>query len=157
LTRGSTGAQLVSVSSKDDQTKAGFDLDVEFSAARYGQLMQNRLLIFKPVIVGRRKAISFTENKRVNPIELDSNAMKETVTFKLPLGFVVDEVPDAVNLDTQFGKYATKYEVKEDKLIFTRSMTMNRTLIPADKYGSVKEFFAKMLDADQSAVVLIKK
>lgn len=157
LTRGSTGAQLVSLSSKDDQIKAGFDLDVEFSAARYGQLMQNRLLIFKPVIVGRRKAISFTESKRINPIELDSNAMKETVTFKLPHGFVIDEVPDAVNLDTQFGKYATKYEVKEDKLIFTRSMTMNRTLIPADKYGSVKEFFAKMLDADQSAVVLIKK
>ncbi len=157
LTRGATGAQLVNMSSKDKQAEAGFDLDVEFSAPRYGQVMQNRLLVFKPVIVGRRNAVFLTDPKRTNPIELDSNSMRETVTFLLPQGFVVDEVPNAVTLETAFGKYSTKYENKDGKLIFTRSITMNRGTISPDKYSGVKDFFTKILDAEQSPVVLIKK
>ena len=157
LTRGATGAQLVNVTTKDNQAEAGFNLDVEFSAPRYGQLMQNRLLIFKPVIVGRRNAVSLTEPKRTNPIELDSNSMRETVTFQLPVGFAVDEMPSPVTLETNFGKYSTKYETKDGKLVFTRSIVMNRGTIAADKYAGVKDFFAKILDAEQSPVVLIRK
>jgi hypothetical protein len=34
---------------------------------------------------------------------------------------------------------------------------MNRTVISSDKYSSVKDFFTKMLEAEQSPVILIKK
>lgn len=157
LTRGATGAQLVNLSSKDRESEAGFDLDVEFTAPRYGQLMQNRLLVFKPVIVGRRNSVFLTENKRSHPIELDSNAMKETIVFSLPANFTVDEVPDAVNLDTAFGKYSTKYEVKDGKLVFSRTLVTNRMTVPVDKYNSVKDFYSKILAAEQSPVVLLRK
>jgi len=141
----------------NDKGVDSFDLDVDFKAANYGQLMQNRLLVFKPVIVGRRHSVYLTESKRTNPIELDSNMMNEKVIFNLPPGFSVDEVPDAVKLDTAFGKYVTSYEVKDGKLLFTRSMTTNRALIPANKYTLVKDFFSKIRDAEQAPVVLIRK
>ena len=157
LTRGATGAKLVNMSSKDREQETGFDLDVEFSVAGYGQLMQNRLLVFKPVIVGRRNGIFLTEIKRNNPIELDSNAMKETIVFSLPPNFTVDELPDAVNLETAFGEYSTKYEVKDGKLFFTRFLTTTRTIVPVDKYSSVRDFYSKILAAEQSPVVLLKK
>lgn len=157
LTRGVTGAQLISLTPTDRQSEMSFDLNVEFSAARYGQLMQNRLLVFKPVIVGRRRSVSLTENKRINPIELDSSSMNETVVFNLPVGFTVDELPDPVALDTPFGKYSTSYEDKGGKLFFKRAMTTRRATIEPEKYAEVKAFFAKMLEADQSAVVLIRK
>ncbi|MGI8884235.1 MAG: DUF3857 domain-containing protein [Pyrinomonadaceae bacterium] len=157
LTRGATGAQLVEMKTDDRRADSSFDLDVDFVASRYGQLMQNRLLVFKPVIVGRRNALSLTEEKRQHPVMLDSQSMRETVVFSLPAGFVVDEMPDAVNLETSFGKYTTNYEVKENKLYFTRSLTMTRTMIPADKYKQIKDFYAKMRDAEQSPVVLLRK
>jgi transglutaminase-like putative cysteine protease len=157
LTRGATGAQLVNVTSKDRQSEAGFDLDVEFSVPTYGQLMQNRLLVFKPVIVGRRNGVILTDPKRNHPIALDSNAMKETIVFNLPQGFVVDEMPDAVSLETPFGKYSTKYEVKDGKLFFSRTLSTVRTNIPVDKYGSVKDFYSKIHAAEQSPVVLLRK
>lgn len=157
LTRGATGAQLINMSSKDRESETTFDLDVEFSVPSYAQLMQNRLLIFKPVIVGRRNSVFLTEPKRKHPISLDSNAMKETVVFNLPQGFAVDEVPDAVSLETPFGKYSTKYEVKEGKLYFTRNLSMNRTIVPAENYSAVKDFYSKMLSVEQSPVVLIRK
>lgn len=157
LTRGATGAQLVDMKASDHRADVSFDLDVDFVASRYGQLMQNRLLVFKPVIVERRNALFLTEEKRFNPVMLDSQAMKETVVFNLPAGFVVDEMPDAVNLEMPFGKYTTSYEVKENKLYFTRSLTTTRTMIPVDKYNQVKDFYAKMRNAEQSPVVLLKK
>lgn len=157
LTRGATGARLVNLAMKDRETEAGFDLDVEFAAPRYGQLMQNRLLVFKPVIVGRRDGVALTENKRTHPIEFNSNAMKETVVFSLPAGFTVDEVPEAVNLEMPFGKYSTRYEVKDGKLYFTRNLVTNRMLVPVEKYAQVKDFYAKIHAAEQSPVVLLKK
>ncbi len=157
LTRGATGAKLVKFTPTDKKETSGFNLDVEFSAPRYGQLMQNRLLVFKPVIVGRRNALSLTEVTRDHPVLIDSEAVKETAVFSLPIGFVVDELPDAVNLETTFGKYTTSYEVKDGKLIFIRSLTMNRTTVPVDKYNSVRDFYAKMREAEQSPVVLMRK
>lgn len=157
LTRGATGAQLIDMKTADRQADSSFDLDVDFSAASYGQLMQNRLLVFKPVIVGRRNGLSLTEDKRFNPVMLDSQAMNETVVFELPTGFIVDEMPDAVNLEMPFGKYKTSYEVKENKLYFTRSLTTERMMIPVDKYKQVKDFYSKIREAEQSPVVLLRK
>jgi hypothetical protein len=157
LTRGATGAQLVDMKTDDRRGTSSFDLNVDFVAASYGQLMQNRLLVFKPVIVGRRNALFLTEGKRNHPVMLEAQAMKETAVFNLPEGFVVDEMPDAVNLDTPFGKYTTSYEVKDNKLFFTRSLTTKRTTVPVEKYGLVKDFYAKMRDAEQSPVVLLRK
>lgn len=157
LTRGATGAQLVKVTQNDKQISASFDLDVEFAVPRYGQLMQDRLLVFKPAIVSRRNGIFLTEPKRDSPVMLDSNMMKETTTFNLPQGFVVDEMPDAVFLETPFGKYTTKYEVKDNKLVFTRSLTTTRTTVPVEEYNSVKDFYTKIMAAEQSPVVLLRK
>lgn len=157
LTRGATGAKLVKFTPTDRKETSGFDLDVEFNAPSYGQLMSGRLLVFKPVIVGRRNALSLTEPKRDNPVIIDSSAVKETAIFSLPTGFIVDELPEAVNLETAFGKYTTSYEVKDGKLYFTRLMMTNRTTVPVEKYNSVRDFFAKMREAEQAPVVLMRK
>lgn len=156
LTRGATGAKLVKFLPTDKREEAMFDLDVEFSAPRYGQLMQ-KLLVFKPAIVDRRNALWLTEPTRKQPVILDSAAIRETVVFSLPGGFTVDETPENVSLEMPFGKYSTTYEVKDNKLTFKRAITLNRAKIPADKYASVRDFFAKMREAEQSPVVLISK
>jgi hypothetical protein len=155
LTAGSTGAKLVDLQSNDGDEK--FDLDIAFSAPRYAQLMQQKMLIFKPVFVSRRRSLYLTDSKRANPVELDAAAMSETSTFTLPAGFAVDETPDAANIVTPFGTYTSSYEVKGDKLYFKRKLITNRVTVPADKYDSVRSFFVKIRDAEQTPVVLVKK
>ena len=157
LTRGATAAKLEKLTSKNDDATATFDLDIEFSAAHYGQLMQNRLLVFKPAIVNRANSIYLTEKERTHPVLIDSETFNETATFNLPAGFVVDEVPDAVNIETAFGKYKTNYEIKDGKLVYTRNLTMNRTTVAAAKYDSVRNFYTQILAAEQSPVVLLRK
>ncbi len=157
VVRGISTARVGKIAPVDKNSENQFDLDVEIKAAVYGQLMQNRLLVFKPVVVDRLNSLSLTDNKRTHPVIIEANAFSETAVFNLPTGFVVDETPDPVNLETPFGKYTTSYEVKDNSLIFKRSLTLNAATIPVDKYASVKDFFVKIRSAEQSPVVLMRK
>lgn len=157
LTRGATAAKLVSFTPTDGQDNASFNMDIEFSAPRYGQLMQNRLLVFKPAVASRTNSLSLTEKSRKHPINFESNSFTERVQIELPKGFVVDEMPDPVSLSLPFGTYETKYELKEGKLHFSRSLVTKRASFPVEKYNEIQSFFAKIRDAEQSPVVLIRK
>ncbi len=157
LTRGATNAQVSRVQPEDDNVDGRFGLDVDFSATSYGQLMQGRLLVFKPAIVSRREALFLTEATRSQPIVLDSHAFTETVHVKLPVGFEVDEVPDVVKLQTTFGTYKTNYEVKDGELVFTRALTLQASTIPSEQYQAVRKFFENIRAAEQAPVVLVKK
>lgn len=157
VTRGARAAKVGRVDPKDDDLAGRFDLDVDFTAPAYGQLMQGRLLVFKPAIVSRRESLSLTEAKRKHPVVLTSNAYSETVRVKLPSGFDVDEMPDAVKLDTAFGSYATTYEFKDGQLVFTRKLVQRASTIPAEQYASVRSFFERIRAAEQAPVVLARK
>ncbi|HSQ24298.1 MAG TPA: hypothetical protein VLN44_07810 [Pyrinomonadaceae bacterium] len=69
----------------------------------------------------------------------------------------MDEMPDAVKLDTVFGSYATSYEVKGDQLVFTRKLVQHAATIPVEQYNSVRTFFEKIRAAEQTPVVLARK
>ena len=157
LSRGATAAKLTNLEPKDDQEEARFDLEVEFQAPTYGQLMQGRLLIFKPAVVNRLRNSYLTDKERLYPVEFDADSFSEKAEIALPEGFEVDELPDPLNLDTSFGSYNTSYEVKEGKLFFKRKLVINRSMVPAKDYEVVRDFFRKIIDAEQSPVVLLKQ
>jgi hypothetical protein len=157
IVHGISTARVSKISPVDKISEGRFDLDVELAAPAYAQVMQGHLMIFKPAVVSRMNYLMLTEPKRNSPVVLEPYAFSETSTIKLPAGFTVDEMPDAVNLDTSFGKYSTTYSVKDGNLLFSRSMIITSSEIPIDKYASVKDFFVKIRNAEQAPVVLVKK
>jgi hypothetical protein len=157
ITDGAAGAKVSKVEPTDNTADSSFALNVEFSDNSYAQLMQGRLLVFKPAIVSRRESLFLTEKSRRAPVVLASHAYTETVRVKLPAGFDVDELPDPLKLDAPFGAYATTYVVKDNQLTFTRTLTVRATTIPADQYATVRTFFERIRAAEQSPVVLAKK
>jgi len=157
ITRGASGAKVTKVDPEDDASAGRFALEVEFAAQNYAQLMQNRLLVFKPAIVSRRESLTLTDAKRMQPIVLTSHAYSETVRVKLPAGFDVDEMPDPVKLETAFGSYSTSYEAKDGQLVFTRKLVQRASTIPVEQYDSVRKFYERIRAAEQAPVVLTKK
>ena len=154
---GATGAKVSRVEPKDNSENGRFDLDVDFTATNYAQLMQNRLLVFKPAIVSRRESLYLTEATRTHPIVLESHAFSETVRVKLPAGFEVDELPDPLKLDASFGSYNTTYAVKDGELVFTRTLGQRAATIPAAQYQTVRSFFERIRAAELAPVVLARK
>ncbi len=157
VTRGANGATISKIEPSDNNADGSFALNVEFTAPAYGQSMRGRMLVFKPAVVSRRESLPLTDASRKHPIMLEAQAYTETVRVKLPAGFAVDEMPDAAKLDAPFGNYSATYEVKDGQLIFTRSLVLRTMTIPADQYAQVRNFFGRMLAAEQAPVVLIKK
>jgi Domain of Unknown Function with PDB structure (DUF3857)/Transglutaminase-like superfamily len=157
ITHGATGAKVSKVDPLDNSVEGRFALDVEFTADSYAQLMQDRLLVFKPAIVSRLDWLELTGDSRKHPVVLDSRAYSETVRVKLPEGFDVDEMPDPVKLDASFGTYASTYEVKDGHLVFTRTLVQRAATIPAAHYSTVRTFFERIRAAESSPVVLAKK
>ena len=154
---GATGAKVSRVEPKDNNEGGRFDLDVDFTAINYAQLMQNRLLVFKPAIVSRRESLSLTEPTRKHPVVLDSRNFSETVRVKLPAGFEVDELPDPLKLDASFGSYNTTYSVKDGELVFTRTLAQRAGTIPVAQYQTVRSFFERIRAAELAPVVLARK
>jgi transglutaminase-like putative cysteine protease len=157
LTAGATAARLNKIEPNDNASDGKFTLDVEFSANQYGQLMQDRLLVFKPAVVSRREDLSLTAASRKHPVVLRANAYSETVKVQLPAGFAVDEMPDPVKIETPFGSYTTSYEVVNGELVFKRQLSQRATTIPAAQYDVVRKFFESIRAAENAPVVLARK
>jgi hypothetical protein len=157
VTQTAPSANVLKSEPKDDAREGKFALDVEFKSPNYAQLMRGRLMVFKPAIVSRRSSVFLTEAKRKHPVVLGSEAYDETVRIKLPEGFDVDEMPDALEVNQPFGNYAAKCEVKDGHLIFRRSLALKAGMIPVDQYTSVRSFFERIRAVEQTPVVLVKK
>ncbi len=158
VSAGATGAKFTKIEPADAHDAAGrFALDVDFTAAAYAQSMQNRLLVFKPAVVSRGAVISLPEPTRTQPVVLRSRAYTETTHIKLPAGFDVDEMPDALKLDSPYGTYSATYEVKDGQLVFTRTLVQRSATIPADQYDKLRTFFGRIRATEESPVVLAKK
>ena len=157
LTAGAASARLNKMEPTDHSSDGRFTLNVEFSAVAYGQLMQGRLLVFKPAVVSRREGLSLTAATRIHPVVLRANAYSETVKVQLPAGFTVDELPDPVKIQTAFGSYVTSYEVKGTELVFKRQLSQTATTIAAADYEMVRKFFESIRAAENAPVVLTRK
>jgi hypothetical protein len=156
LTSGASGARAGKIEPADFAAEGRFTISVDFSAKSYGQLMHDRLLVFKPAVVSRREALALTAGKREHPVVLRSNAFAETVRVKLPAGFAVDEMPDPIKLETNFGTYVTSYEVQDGDLVFKRHLSQRAITIPVEQYDVVRNFYERIRASDQAPVVLVR-
>jgi hypothetical protein len=154
---GATGAKFTKIEPSDAHAEGRFALDVDFTAAAYAQSMQNRLLVFKPAVFLRGDSLRLSGATRKHPVVIDSEAFSETVRFKLPEGFDVDELPDAVKITSDFGNYAATYEVKDGRLVFTRTLVQRAATIPVEKYAVVRSFFGRVRASEEAPVVLARK
>jgi len=154
---GANGATVAKVEPADAFADDRFDLDFEFAAPRYAQLMRGRLLLFRPAVLPRRGTLLFADDKRENPIVLHAQAFEETVHAKLPAGFKIDEMPDGGKLETQFGSYTASYSSKDGELLFKRKLEIRSATFPADQYAALKTFFEQVAGSEQSPVVLVKE
>jgi hypothetical protein len=157
IAQGATGVRVSKIEPVDQPNEGKFSLAADFNAPAYGQVMQGRLLVFRPAIVSRRESLSLTEPVRKHPVVLTPQAYSETTKVKLPGGFAVDEMPDAVKLETAFGSYTTTYVVNDGELVFTRTLVVKQATIPAADYAKVRSFFERIRSAEQSPVVLVRK
>ncbi|MBL8150217.1 MAG: DUF3857 domain-containing protein [Blastocatellia bacterium] len=155
INRTVNGAKVSKIDTKDDRSR--FDLEVDFNASRYGQIMQDRLLVFKPAVVVNLSQVALPEGGRKQAVVLDAQDQREEFRIKLPEGFEVDELPDAIKIEAPFGSYKTSYTIKNGYLIYTSHLLVKSAMVGVELYPAAKTFFDKVRASTQAPAVLVRK
>ncbi len=83
----------------------------------------------------------------------------DTSIFKIPEGYIMDALPKAKDLKSEYSEYTTSfwYSAAENAIYSTAFLRLNQHKIPAAKYAEVKRFFDDVLMHDQQRIVIKKK
>jgi len=151
------GAQFTRIEPADNAVDGKFTLDVGFTAERYGQTMQNRLLVFKPLFLSRADTPSFSAATRKSPVILKGGTAVETIHIKFPADFDVDEVPGPVRMNTPFASYSSIFTKEAGGGVITRTLIQQNATIPSENYAEVRTFFGRVRANQDAPIVLARK
>ncbi len=129
---------------------------LEYTAPNFSQTMQGRLMMVKPITAPFYSA-TLAEPRRTHPVLLQSLVQTEIVHVVVPEGFAVDEVPDAVKLETAYGKYTSTYKIEVASVLVKRSLEIQASTVPATGYAELRTFFAHVQGSVQAPIVFVKK
>lgn len=159
VTYGAKGAVISKILPEDHFDQNQFDLKIDFDSPDYGQLMQQRMLIFNPLVVEIPRSIlpAFPKDeKRVGPVVLDATLYRKTVHLKLPAGFSFDDAPVAAAYNSGFAKFSLNFKQEPGMLTVTEELRTEAVTLPADQFPAVKKFFDNCRGADRQKIVLVK-
>jgi transglutaminase-like putative cysteine protease len=91
--------------------------------------------------------------KRYNDLDLDVlfelAPVREKIDLTLPAGFSILEMPQNQTFSTRFGDYSLRFEsLPNNSIRVIREVTFKMRFIPHYDFLEFKEFYLKMLDAD---------
>ena len=156
LARTVKAASISNLDVQDAFEENAFRVKLDFASQGYGQLMQNRLLVFGPSIL-EPPGPNFSHSlKRSEPIILRAATYRKHTRIKLPPGFTVDEMPEAAKMESDFAKFTVTFRQEADELMVEEELTTEAVTLPAEEYPHVKKFFDQFDGADQQRAVLVK-
>ena len=115
------------------------------------------LLLVRPRVVGD-DAVPFDEKPRTLPIDLGATGRwRDSFDITLPPGYVVDEMPDPVDVDVNFASYHAAATAKGNVLHYEREYVVRQVEIPADRAADFRKLEGAILFDEKGPAVLKKQ
>jgi len=137
-----------------DQRQQDLVITFKFTNPGYGQV-RGPLLLVRPRVLGE-KSFTLERKPRHFPFQFEDTSRETDIyEFDLPKEYVVDDVPDPVNVDMGFAAYQSKVEVTGAKLRYTREFVRRNVLIKPDRTEELRKLQG-IIGADENAAVVLK-
>lgn len=131
--------------------------NLEIKASNYASQTGKRLFITPNIISRTYSKLKPSENRKY-PIALGMDFIDvDTTVLEIPSGYAVEALPQALKLESKFGKFQCSTELKENKLVYYRYIEKNGGEYPASDYNDLVKFHDQIYKVDRSRVVLVKK
>lgn len=138
-----------------DQRQQNLLITFKFTNPGYGQV-RGPLLLMRPRVLGE-KGLAIERKPRHFPFQFEDTSRETDIyEFDLPKEYVVDNVPDPVNVDMGFAAYQSKIEVTAAKLRYTREFVRRDVLIKPDRAEELRKL-QEIIRADENAAVVLKR
>jgi hypothetical protein len=137
------------------QTSRPFGFEYSFESASYAKNAGGLLLVRPRVLGNKGMSILETKEARKYPIEFDGPA-RDTDTFEItiPPGYVVDDLPPAVDSEYSFASYHSKTEVTGGVIRYTRTFEVKELSVPVSRADELKKFYRAIAGDERNTVVL---
>ena len=102
---------------------------------------------------------AFNRDKRTLPIYFGfPKHYKYTILIDIPTGYTIVSLPKSITIATpeSIQVFSYKLAVQDNRILITATLENNRTLVSADFYESIKEFFQKVIDKQHEKIILKK-
>ena len=138
-----------------NHTDQPFGFDYSFESENYAKNAGD-LVLLRPRVLGA-KALNILETKepRKFPVEFEGPVL-DTDSFEItiPPGYVVDDLPPAVDADYGFASYHSKTEVKGNVISYTRTFELKELSVPVIRAEELKKFYRVIANDERSTAVL---
>lgn len=106
----------------------------------------------------RPRGALFTNPKRIYPIVFFTNNKKEKrVTYQIPEGYEVINLPKKIALDNAFAKYERSYKVEGSVISGIEVFEYKESRTPAAKYEEVRKFYDDVTRLTNDQIMIKKK
>jgi hypothetical protein len=78
----------------------------------------------------------------------------DTVTYILPEGLHVEQLPEPCRIFTEFGSYSSEVLQDENRIVFTRRIESWSGIFPPEQYAGYYAYVSEMMRSDGQQVVL---
>lgn len=139
----------------NDRDHAVITYDLDFKTNNFSKKAGNSLL-FRSVPIFTDAVFKTDENREL-PFEVGMSYEDEyEIVFILPMGYKIDETPDNSNITSEFGSYKLSFMKSDDQIKVIRKMQINKGLYPKEKYNDYINFRKKILNMDNSKILITK-
>jgi hypothetical protein len=116
-------------------------------------------LYFAPLIHMAMSENPFKQETREYPIDFSYPFKdKYTISIKIPEGFQVESLPKAttIALDKNYGSFSYTATNTDTQVQVVVTFNINASIIPAEDYAILKDFFKAVADKENEKVILKK-
>lgn len=139
----------------NDKDNAVIKFNVDFKANNYSKNTGTNL-IFRAVPIFTNNYYKSEENREL-PFEIGQSFQDEyEIDFIIPKNYKIDEVPENMTINSEFGTYKLNIVKNGESLKVTRFIKINKGIFPKEKYNDYVSFRKKTLNIDNSKILLTK-
>jgi len=151
-----TSAKVGNLEKYDDSFTLNYNFAVEGYAKTVGDL-----LIVRPRVLGNKEGsiLDILAGKpgkpRQYPVQFTEATRQDDVfDISLPSGYVVDDLPSPVKVESPYGLYQSETQVTGNTLHYKRTYEIKDVLIPKSQLKEAQAFFLQIAADERSSAVL---
>jgi hypothetical protein len=131
-------------------------LHYKFVVHNYARVAGNLLLVRPRVLGSKMGGVDMTATRKY-PVEFpDASLDTDDYKITMPPGFVADDLPDPVDLKSDYGSYKSKSDVADGTLHYQRTYEVKNVMIPTQKFTDFREYYHRVI-ADENANAVLRK
>lgn len=127
---------------------------IDLKLDNYTVLFGNRMMV-ELNLLSKIKDFPDQDKNRTSDIVLRRDIIEiDTIEFNLPVGYIIDDVPQDKIIESPFGKYSMSIQSSAISLKYVRSLLVNKGIYPNELYQDFLDFYNDILAADKSKFVI---